>query len=532
MYSLFGVYPIDPSHVIAPLLVAYYAFNRFDTPRTARSQTSRFQYWGSRLSYVASCLGLLLVLTWAIEKNPKLLELLLAGAANAVPDLGGVDIPLVAALIMTTLLPAFPGLREVDARILHLFHKIGAIPFGAVRWAQQMKDATFRISAPLMSDMLRFIDNTAALPERLNAELRLDPQSDRLRFKFTRNLALYVTISAVRGRARFADDYPEEMSAFDKRLMGFFAQAVGFFALAAQINRQQSESATETLRDASDRFHDLELQTYEDLRLMLARILLYSCRGEHEVATRLREIGFATRTPKTVSIPMNQLALDLIGVVIIFLCSTSLRPEGGRLDVALWIGMSVAINYCIAALFAVVPKQVWGFADIRSSNERPILAYLVSAVFTFMTILPISFALYHLRGILLTAPPRPFSQHCTWLLLPTIMALSLAFACDNCIRRKVEPAWLSWIEALGIGGIIASGGFLVVRLLEQSGVPHRGSLMIPIAIGAAMGALFGGTIPRWYRQMLWQAEASSPSGAFDTELPAAVGNETSMAGAI
>ena len=30
MYSLFGVYPVDPSHVIAPRLVAYFAFHRFD----------------------------------------------------------------------------------------------------------------------------------------------------------------------------------------------------------------------------------------------------------------------------------------------------------------------------------------------------------------------------------------------------------------------------------------------------------------------------------------------------------------------
>jgi hypothetical protein len=60
-----------------------------------------------------------------------------------VPDLGGVDILLVAALI--TLLPAFSGLREVDARVLRRFHKIGAIAFGAARWAQHMKDAPFWI---------------------------------------------------------------------------------------------------------------------------------------------------------------------------------------------------------------------------------------------------------------------------------------------------------------------------------------------------------------------------------------------------
>ena len=99
MHSLFGVYPVDPSHVIASVLVAYFAFHRFDTPPTARGHSA--------------CRS----------------------------------------LIMTTLLPAFPGLREVDARILCLFHKIGAIPFGAVRWTgrSQLSAGIFRDHSPLPS---------------------------------------------------------------------------------------------------------------------------------------------------------------------------------------------------------------------------------------------------------------------------------------------------------------------------------------------------------------------------------------------
>ncbi|MBV9358788.1 MAG: hypothetical protein JO023_25050 [Chloroflexi bacterium] len=386
-----------------------------------------------------------------------------------------------------------------------------------------MREATFRIGDPLLSDVLAFIDNTAALPERLRAELQPDPQADRLRFKFTRNLALYVAISTTRGRARFADDYPEEMEAFDKRLAGFFAHAVGFFALAAQLARQPAESGAETLRDASDRFHTLVLQTYEDLRLTLARILLYSCRGEHEVANRLREIGFAIRAPKPVRIPANLLALDLLGVVAIFV-SAALLPTGARLEVALWIGVTVAVNHCVAALFAVVPKQVWGFADIRRAGERPVLAYLVSAVLTLTTVLPIGYALYLLRGAVLGEPPRlAFSLQCAWLALPVLMALSLAFACDDAACRDREPAWLAWAAAAAIGGVIAGAGFLVVQWLEQHGAHSRGPVMIPITIGAAMGALFGGTIPRWYRRTMRQVRAAPASTALGAEVPVAGG---------
>ena len=40
MYSLFGVYPVDPSHVIASVLVAYFAFHRSDMPPTARGHSA------------------------------------------------------------------------------------------------------------------------------------------------------------------------------------------------------------------------------------------------------------------------------------------------------------------------------------------------------------------------------------------------------------------------------------------------------------------------------------------------------------
>lgn len=532
MQNLSGLVSISPNQVIAALLVAYYAFHRFDTPRSTRSQTSWFQYWGSRISYVVSCLGLLGGLTWALGKNPNLLDQLQGETDHALRDMSGIETPLVAALVMTTLLPAFPGLRELDERILSLFHKLGAIPFGAMRWAQQMKDAPFRISDALMAEMVNHIDNTAALPDRLVAELHPDPQSDKLRFKFTRNLALYVTISTMRSRARFANEYSDDMTAFDKAMTGFFAHAVGYFALAAQVAGGPSPGGTEALRDASDRFHDLTLETYDDLRLMLARILLYSCRGEHEVAARLHEIGFAMCPPKPVRIPGNQLALDLLGVVAIFVCvGTLFGRAGGRPEIALWIGMTVALNYCIAVLFAVLPKQIWSFADIRCSGERPMLSYLLSAVLTFTTILPVSFAFYCLRAATFSVPiPVTFSQQSAWLLLPTVMALVIAFACDDCARRQADPVWLTWAEALGIGGIIAFCGFLVNHVLEQAGVHHQRSVMIPIVIGASMGALFGGTIPHWYRRMLRQSGTAPAVDRSDASVPLVPGGQA-VAGA-
>jgi hypothetical protein len=131
---------------------------------------------------------------------------------------------------------------------------------------------------------------------------------------------------------------------------------------------------------------------------------------------------------------------------------------------------------------------------------------------TFTTILPVSFAFYRLRAAVLPVPWHlTFAQQSLWLLLPTVMALVIAFACDNYAQRQADPPWLTWAEALGIGGIIAFCGFLVNHMQEQIGVSQQLPVMIPIVIGASMGALFGSTIPRWYRRTLRQAGTTPAS---------------------
>ena len=88
-------FPIDASNLIALALVGFYAASRFSTPRTVRYQTSRFQYFGSCATYVLSCLGLLMLLTWLLVQYPDLLNFLHFGSSETLPPkLGRFEAPL------------------------------------------------------------------------------------------------------------------------------------------------------------------------------------------------------------------------------------------------------------------------------------------------------------------------------------------------------------------------------------------------------------------------------------------------------
>jgi hypothetical protein len=498
LHQLFAAIHLDAAHIVAAALTAFYAGNRFATPRTVRSETTRFQYYSSYVTYVISCIGLLMFLSWILAHKPALLGLLYS--PNPIPEeLKGLDAPLVAALVLTTLLPSVPVLRDVDSAMLRFFHRMGAIPLGAVRWAQRMNMTQLTISEKLVADAKLYIANSTLLPDSLAAQLQPDFTLDSVRFRFTRCLALYVALSYLSGWTGYSADFPEERAAFEKKMSTFFAQSVAFFALTTQLVQRQLEPAP----DSIDQFRSYALDAYEDIRLMLARVLLYSCNSDAEVAHQLKKIGFSVQRPSPIRLPLNLLSFDFAGVVVLFvIMAVSLAYDDlGR---ALAIGMLVAINQSIAAVCALAPKQLWSFADYRSARERPTLSYLISGACTFTITLPISFGFYLLRVHfpLDVHPLIPFTAQAKWLLPPTVLSIALAFACDDTIEADHELWWLKWAESAGLAALMGLSGFLVMRWLsvDQPAVQHL--LLIPSLLNASIGALFGATIPYWYRKTM------------------------------
>jgi hypothetical protein len=519
--------PIDPStFLVALLLVGFYATSRFNMPPTTRSQTSQFQYAGSCVLYVLSSAGLFVLLTWLLIKNPQALVFLQFGASESLSDkVAQLAAPLIVALAMTTLLPSFPMLRDLDAALLRMFHRMGSIPIAAAQWSKRMSDAEFVISPDLLKQMQKYISDSAVLADDIAAELRPDPSTDSARYRFTRNLALYVSLNNLDIQTRFAEDYHDEAAAFKKTMASFFAQSAGFFALTKQVARQQLEEVPEPIKNARIGCKSLCNEVYDEIRLMLARVILYSSNGQYEAGRRLAGLGFTIQSPQEIRISANLLALDAIGVVALFaVASLFAAGSGMATGPVLIVACLVAVNHSLAAVLAVVPKQLWAFADIRRSAERPIVAYVVSALCTFTVCLPIMLGFWLLRPEL-SLPPIPFSAQCKWLLLPIVTAAVLAFECDDYVADNKDPVWLRWIEGVTLAASMALAGFVVVRwIYEDAGTSIPPRVLLPILLSASMGFLFGTTIPSAYRRLFRQTgdargeERTGPHSAVGTTM--------------
>jgi hypothetical protein len=235
------------------------------------------------------------------------------------------------------------------------------------------------------------------------------------------------------------------------------------------------------------------------------------------MARKLDEIGFAIGRPAPIRIPLNLLCLDMLAVIGLFAGSTILfAGENMELGKAAAIGLFVALSHSIAAAFALLPKQLWGFANIRAAGERPILAYVISGACALTVALPVSYGFFLLRQHIDidSGPIMPFAGQCKWLLMSTVLAVALAFACDDLAGSENEPAELRWIESAALGALMALTGWLVVTWMapDQAALHPNGaapSLTIAIVLSASIGALFGFTIPHWYRGTVRRMKAEA-----------------------
>jgi len=160
---------------------------------------------------------------------------------------------------MTTLLPSFPVLREIDAKLLRIFHRMGSIPIAAVQWSKPMKESDFVISADVLTEIHKYISDSTVLADDIAAELRTDLSIDSARYRFTRNLALYVSLSNLDSNTRFVEDYPDEAVAFEKAMASYFTQSQGSlpsrssYPSSASIHyRSRSEMPDETTDDPAE----------------------------------------------------------------------------------------------------------------------------------------------------------------------------------------------------------------------------------------------------------------------------------------
>jgi hypothetical protein len=496
-------------------VVVFYAIDRFNEPRQdprpARATTTFWRYWSACGGYVVAMLGLFLVLGGGItEVDPRvLLALIDAGAVPA--DVRSLPGPLLSALLLTSLLPHFPGLGKIDASVKRWFQDVGNIPWEVRELSRFLKESGYAPKPEALAQIQSVLRSYDVDPAWLR-----EP-ADTIKHRWARSVALYGHVQrwdASRGFTKYVDQHKTALPDIRDRI-----EKLAEFLDARSLSELDS-GGDSRLAAHSRKVFDTELSELQDsLCNFISGGVLEGAWNHARRRDALVQLGFsglpATRGPLTSNDVV--LVMGLVFLAMLFVPLMMRRfIDPLPLTKTLRILVTVPIVYAIAIVAAIYPKSVWPFAARQPGGERPFAAYAVSgaiaAAAAFVVSLVFRFVFDKSGNILQTlSTPGAFQealsttlQRWPWLLMTFFTTVAVAWAADD--LEPADPAGRLRLRLVEAGSLALALGVIQWTMLEiltgpSSDASARLIAAAPGIVGtaAAVGAFIGWLVPNMHR---------------------------------
>lgn len=514
---------------LGAVIVVLYARDRFDKPQSARSMTTQPRYWVARVGYIFSMLLQFLVLGGAVGDADVRSVLGLVGAQANLKEADRLPGPLLAALVLTAMLPHIETLAKIDEAIKKWFQRIGNIPFEVIFLSGHLQSAEFRpgdVAIARADLFLRSMGVDAAW---------LDDTADTSRRKWARAAMLWKQVQDWKG-ARSYSAYLIEHHARVDDIQARFDSLAGLLAESGCWDVDSGGGAgtpSPSLRRKLGK--DIDGLYCSVVDLVASGVLV--C--EWNVAQRnaaLARLGYASLPAGRGGLSVHEVFLvaGLIFLAMILITLLSRRfVDATPLPPIVRVLITVPIVYAIAIVVAIYPKAIWPFADVHQAGHRPYAAYavsgLVAAAASFVVSLLFRF-LFEGDGNLLAA----LSEHgrflravdvtlerWPWLLMTAMCTVAIAFAADDGWRGSM-PRWLRGAEAAAMTAFFVLAKWITVELLvlvTQRGPGwYEGMPRMRLA-APTVGACIGYFVPHMYQTKRSATERGEPMSLTPVKAP-------------
>ena len=486
----------DIACIACSIVIAIYAWDRFNTPASNRSSTLRVLFWSSCLGYVLSALAVFAGLSFLLQAPGWQKLLNLSGQAS-------LPAPLIATLAMTTLLPSIPILKRVDRWFLSIFLDWGAIPSEARRLAREMTPSSFAVTGAEVACLRK--SDEGGYGDTFAQHLRAEGSSGlkRSEYRFTRLVKLYDRIHRLAAEARYRRFFSatsDEFAALERQTESFIRRAIVSLDGVGRPRSVEGEHAYQELMvEWHRRFADDCRNHFILLARFLARAVLYSELGEAEIIARLRGIGFtemeASKIPK---FPLNSLTGLGLGIFAYLLVATIWFSY--RSGAAPAIGLIEAGKITMARILSI-GTTVWLLQQSaffrREVGEPPrYFSYLLNGILAGAVAAGVG-VLFRIGGDSLFT-----IEEARLAILSGILCVAVAFCCDDWNAYSPPPGWFRSAEATGCGLAMAAGTALLWFAGAAPAMPNVSSgtqAVTWIALPSAMAAMIGACVPHIYR---------------------------------
>src|SRR5271169_1055084 len=281
------------------LVVALYASRRYNTPETNRFSTTRALFLFTGAGYVAASLALFFLLSEIVLK-PGILTFLGLEDADAQKYIAKFSAPpVIAAVLLTALLPNAVVVSTADAWLLGRFQAWGRIPLGIRMLADSLAPASLTIHEADVTELrlwtLKEGDVPDELAPRISTENAETPSGSLIRI-----FRLYCELQKLQERSSYANSFRRWDDAWqslraDFRI--FAAQSHAFFVLFDTLAPLHGTAGEDALEQSRDRYREICQHVHAEMAEFLARLLLNVEGSRPRILERMRSIGFWVEEP-------------------------------------------------------------------------------------------------------------------------------------------------------------------------------------------------------------------------------------------
>jgi hypothetical protein len=478
------------------LVVVMHAAHRYNTPETNRFTTTRTLFHMTRAGYVAALFALFFLLSEFVLRPGELL-LRLDGIKESIAHYSAP--PVLAALLLTAILPYIPVFKAGDAWLLKCFQSLGRIPQGVRNLAETITPSALQFGEADVEQLRNWIVNDDYIPRELTNFLSAD-RYETSRGSFSRVLWLYLKLKILEKSPTYEMSFRSHQDAWQAiqwDFRAFITQSQAFFAFFEQLSSVEGPVGEDALNKAKNSYREICLNMHRHTAVFLAHLLLVVEGSELRIGKRLWSMGFSAPTN---FYPSEQVGLLLfLGAMMIFavLGLISVVPTPGGPSPLPATAIIIGMTWIVAILAAVVPKLRSNVYRMGHRGNSPFVAWLgwaTVAAFVSLLVERIALAIIHQTAQTIF----DFADYPTSPIAPMafVSCFSIAVLCD--VDLGFGDGWARRIiEGLLCGAAMIPTIIICTRLLDiPSGVP----LWLPPVGAFSLGFATGSFVPYLYRQ--------------------------------
>jgi len=486
---------------ICGFVVALCAWERYNTPETNRVSTTRSLFLFTGAGYISASLTLFLFLSEVALKPDVPLLLGLEGPKSILAHYSAP--PVLAAVLLTVLLPNTPIVSSADKWLLECFQTWGRIPQGVRNLADELTPKALQLGPADIGELQEWIASDGEVPNDLAKLVSADtPESSR--GSLARVLRLYIELQKLEATAAYRTAFRSRQDAWlaikeDFRV--FVAESQAFFVLFEKLTPLEGTAGETAFTKAKKYYRDICRKTHRDMTEFLAQLLLMVEGSDQRIVNRLQSVGFVPLAQPGPRIQVGSflfmgamMIFGMLGVVSV------LSPQHAHVLSPTVNAILIGSTRTIGILTAILPKMHWSKCRPDSRGNPPYLSWLgwagVAAILSLLierATLSIYYADLGAGLDFITYPLRPMAP------MAFATSLVLSILCDVNLHLGH-----GWARRLSEGLLSAAGAaasiFICTHLLYLTASTGRVWTWMPYVISAGLGFVSGFFAPYLYRR--------------------------------